>query len=64
MNWVMLKFGLTNEGMSEIAMHQQFQDFLVKSFTSGKKTALINDEAQNLNVRSLKSLRMPSNISI
>lgn len=64
MSWVMMSFGLAHDGLSEIVMHQQFQNFLVKNFTSGKKAVLIIDEAQNLNVKSLESLRMLSNISI
>ena len=64
MPWIMLAFGLPHEGLSDIALHQQFQDFLIKNFTSGKKTVLIVDEAQNLTMKSLESLRMLSNISV
>ena len=64
MQWVMMSFELPYEGLTDIAMHQQFQDFLIKNFTSGKKAVLIIDEAQNLTVNALEALRMLSNISI
>ena len=64
MQWVMMSFDLPYEGLSDIAMHQQFQDFLVKTFTSGKKAVLIIDEAQNLTINALEALRMLSNISV
>ena len=64
MPWIMLSYGLPYEGLSDIDMYQQFQQFLIKSFTSGKKTVLIVDEAQNLTMQALESLRMLSNISV
>ena len=64
MPWIMLAFELPYEGLSDIAMHQQFQNFLVKNFTSGKKAILIIDEAQNLTINALEALRMLSNISV
>jgi len=64
MPWIMLAFGLPYIDLSDIELHQHFQEFLIKSFTSGKKTILIVDEAQNLSMKSLESLRMLSNISV
>lgn len=64
MPWIMLAFELPYESLSDIAMHQHFQKFLIKNFTSGKKAVLIIDEAQNLTIKSLESLRMLSNISV
>ena len=64
MQWVMMSFGLNYEGLTDIAMHQHFQDFLIKNFTSGKKAILIIDEAQNLTITALEALRMLSNISV
>ena len=64
MPWIMLSFGLPHEGLSDIAMHQQFQQFLVKTFTSGKKAVLLIDEAQNLTMSALESIRMLSNVSV
>lgn len=64
MQWVMMAFELPYEGLSDIAMHQRFQDVLIKNFTSGKKSVLIIDEAQNLTINALEALRMLSNISV
>lgn len=64
MQWVMMSFSLPYEGLSDIAMHKQFQAFLIKNFTSGKKAVLIIDEAQNLTINALEALRMLSNISV
>lgn len=63
MQWIMLTFDLPFEGLSEVAMHQQLQKFLIKQYTEGKKVVLIVDEAQNLNMEALESLRMLSNIN-
>ena len=64
MPWVMMSFDLPHEGSSDIAMHQNFQNFLIKNFTSGKKSVLIIDEAQNLTINALEALRILSNISV
>ena len=64
MPWIMMAFELPHEDLTDIAMYQDFQSFLIKNFTSGKKTVLIIDEAQNLTMKSLESLRMLSNISV
>ena len=64
MQWVMMSFSLPHEDLTDIAMHQQFQNFLIKNFTSGKKAVLIIDEAQNLTINALEALRMLSNISV
>lgn len=64
MQWVMMSFSLSYEGLTDIAMHKQFQSFLIKNFTSGKKAVLIIDEAQNLTINALEALRMLSNISV
>ena len=64
MQWVMMSFGLPYEGLTDIAMHQNFQNILIKNFTSGKKAVLIIDEAQNLTINALEALRMLSNISV
>ena len=64
MPWIMLAFELPYEGLSDIEMHQLFQQFLIKNFTSGKKAVLMIDEAQNLTMTSLESLRMLSNICV
>lgn len=61
--WVMLAFGQPYEGMSQIALFDAFQQFLIKSYSENKRVVLIVDEAQNLKAEALESLRMLSNIN-
>lgn len=64
MQWIFLAFNLPFDDLTDIAMHQAFQEFLIKTFTSGKKAVLIIDEAQNLTATAIESLRMLSNICV
>jgi general secretion pathway protein A len=63
MEWIMLAFGLSYEGMSTVALYDAFQHFLIKQYGMGKEVLLIIDEAQNLNPSALESVRMLSNIN-
>lgn len=63
MEWIMLAFNLPYEKMSEVALFEQFQNYLINNYASGKRTVLIVDEAQNLSPLALESLRMLSNIN-
>ena len=63
MEWVMLAFGLPYEGLSEVALYDAFQRFLIEQYGLGKSVLLIIDEAQNLRADTLESLRMLSNIN-
>lgn len=50
--------------MSDIAMFDAFQQFLISSYIAGQRLVLIIDEAQNLNPNSMEALRMLSNINV
>lgn len=63
LEWIMLSFGLPYEGMSQVALFDSFQRFLIAQYGLGKSVLLIVDEAQNLNADALESLRMLSNIN-
>lgn len=63
LEWIMLSFGLPYEGMSQVALYDAFQRFLIEQHRLGKRALLIVDEAQNLNPGVLESLRMLSNIN-
>ncbi len=63
LQWVMLALGLPYEGMSEVALFDSFQRFLIEQHGLGRGVLLIIDEAQNLNPNALESLRMFSNIN-
>lgn len=63
LEWIMLAFGQPYEGMSPVARYDAFQRFLIAEYGAGRRTVLIVDEAQNLGVGALESLRMLSNIN-
>ncbi len=63
LKWIMLAFEQPYEGMSEVALFDAFQQFLISTYASGRRAVLIVDEAQNLSADALESLRMLSNIN-
>ncbi|RYH51317.1 MAG: general secretion pathway protein [Alcaligenaceae bacterium] len=63
LEWVMLAYGLPFEGKSQAALYDAFQRFLIAEYGKGRRAVLIVDEAQNLSVSALESLRMLSNIN-
>lgn len=63
LEWIMLALGLPYEGMSNVALFDAFQRFLIDQYGLGKSVLLIVDEAQNLSPDALESLRMLSNIN-
>ena len=63
LSWVLMAFGQEFEGKSSIALHQRFENFLVKRHDRNQRTVLIIDEAQNLGEKTLEELRILSNIN-
>lgn len=63
LEWIMLALGLPYEGKSKVALFDTFQRFLIDQYGTGKNVLLIVDEAQNLSMDALESLRMLSNIN-
>lgn len=64
LGWIMLAFGQSYDGLSDIALFDAFQQYLISSYIEGQRLVLIIDEAQNLNPSSLEALRMLSNINV
>lgn len=64
LSWIMLAFEQPYEGMSNVALFDAFQRFLIDRYSQGKRVVLIVDEAQNLAPGALESLRMLSNINV
>jgi general secretion pathway protein A len=60
---VMLAFGQRFDQNSQMALFQDFQNFLISEFGQNRRAILIVDEAQNLSVTTLEELRMLSNIN-
>jgi type II secretory pathway predicted ATPase ExeA len=63
LEWIMLAFGQPYSGLSQVALYDAFQRFLIEQYGAGKRVLLIVDEAQNLSPNALESLRMLSNIN-
>ncbi len=63
LEWIMLSLGLPYEGLSQVALFDGFQRFLIEQFKLDKRVLLIIDEAQNLSPDALEALRMLSNIN-
>jgi type II secretory pathway predicted ATPase ExeA len=63
MSLISMAFGLEHKNLDNIALYNQFVDFLVNQYAAGKRTLLVVDEAQNLSVEMLEDLRMLSNVN-
>lgn len=63
LGWIMLAFNQPYEGKSNLALFDEFQQFLIERYAENKRVVLIIDEAQNLTPGALESLRMLSNIN-
>ena len=61
--WVAMAFGLPFENKEKVALYSNFVDFLIREYSSGKRTVLIVDEAQNMDAAMLEELRVISNIN-
>ena len=63
LHWVLMALGVqVGVNASYVQLFAQFQDFLIEEYAEGRRTMLVFDEAQNLNVDTLEELRMFSNI--
>ncbi len=63
LGWIMMAFNQPYEGKSNLALFDEFQQFLISCYADNKRVVLIIDEAQNLTPGALESLRMLSNIN-
>lgn len=63
MQWVAMAYGLPHEGKEKVTLYHNFVDFLIAEYAKGKRTILIVDEAQNMDMETLEELRVISNIN-
>ncbi len=61
--WVCLAFGLPVEGKDKITLYQDFYEHLIEEYSMGRRSILIIDEAQNLDIEALEELRLLTNIN-
>ena len=64
LDWIMMAFGQPFEDRSYPKLHQDFQQFLLAQRQAGRRSVVIIDEAQNLDVDRLEELRMLSNVNV
>jgi type II secretory pathway predicted ATPase ExeA len=63
LQWICLAFELEYEGKSKVQLYQRFIEFLIEQYASGRRTVLMIDESQNLDIETLEELRMLSNVN-
>ncbi len=63
LQWVLLAFGLEYRDKSKVELYQTLSEFILKEYSRDRRTVLIIDEAQNLDIEALEELRMLSNIN-
>ena len=61
--WVCLAYGLRVEGKDKVTLYQDFYEYLIEEYSRGRRSILIIDEAQNLDVEALEELRLLTNIN-
>ncbi len=64
LQWILMAFDLEYRNKNKTECYQTLIDFLGQQYQQGKRTLLVVDEAQNLDLHTLEELRMLSNINI
>lgn len=64
LKWVLLAFGLDYRITDKVELYQTFFDFVVEQYAKNRRTVLIIDEAQNLDLETLEELRMLYNMNL
>ena len=64
LRWVLSALDIPSDPASDyVTLFEQFQNFAIQEYASGRCVVLIIDEAQNLSFESLEELRMLTNIN-
>jgi len=63
LQWVLMAFEIKADARDKAERYQVFVDFLINEYAHNKRTVLIIDEAQNMDVETLEELRLLSNIN-
>ena len=63
LRWVSFAFGLPFEGKDQVQLYNDFVHFLIEEYANGRRTVIIIDEAQQLDIELLEQLRMLSIIN-
>lgn len=63
LQWVLMSFDIKFDQQNKSARYKMLMDFLIQEYSKNKRTVLIIDEAQNMDVATLEELRLLSNIN-
>ena len=63
LQWVLLAYGLDFKAKDKIERYKILVDFLISEHSRGKRSLLIVDEAQNMDIDALEELRLLSNLN-
>ena len=63
MKWILFAFDLEYRSGDKAELYHIFIDFVVAQYTANRRTLLIIDEAQNMDVETLEDLRMLTNVN-
>jgi type II secretory pathway predicted ATPase ExeA/tetratricopeptide (TPR) repeat protein len=64
LDWILLAFNLDYRGKEKVELFEILTNFLRDQRAHGRRTVLIIDEAQNMELEMLEELRMLSNINV
>ncbi len=64
LQWILMAFDIQSDQMNKASRYKLLVDFLVKQYSENKRTILIIDEAQNMDIQTLEELRLLSNINV
>ena len=64
LDWILLAFNLDYRGKQKVELFEILTNFLRDQRAHGRRTVLIIDEAQNMELEMLEELRMLSNINV
>ncbi len=63
LKWVLFAFDLQYQSKDKAELYHIFIDFIIKQYAANRRTLLIIDEAQNMDVETLEELRMLTNVN-
>jgi len=63
LKWILFAFDLDYSSTDKAELYHIFVDFVVRQYQANRRTLLIIDEAQNMDVETLEELRMLTNVN-
>lgn len=63
MSWICEAFSISHAELDKVGRYRAFVDYMIAEYAQGRRTILIVDEAQNMDVETLEELRVISNIN-